>query len=113
MSILATVWGVALTGVVLKVARIDKMDRFGMVLYLALGWTALVAMPQILRSLSTAAAVLLFAGGILYTVGAILFSLHRPDPNPRVFGYHEVWHSMVIGGSLCHYVMVMLLAVGH
>src|SRR5438270_2844828 len=113
ISILATVWGVALTGVVLKVARIDKMDRFGMVLYLALGWTALVAMPQILRSLSTAAAVLLFAGGILYTVGAILFSLHRPDPNPRVFGYHEVWHSMVIGGSLCHYVMVMLLAVGH
>jgi hemolysin III len=113
ISILATVWGVALAGIVLKVARIDKMDRLGMVLYIALGWTALVAMPQILRNLSTASAVLLFAGGILYTVGAIFFALHRPDPNPRVFGYHEVWHSMVIGGTLCHYVMVMLLAVGH
>jgi hemolysin III len=56
--------------------------------------------------------VLLFAGGILYTVGAIFFALHRPNLNPKVFGYHEMWHSMVIGGSVCHYAMILLLAVG-
>lgn len=111
VSILATVWGVALAGIVLKVVQLEKMDRIGTVLYIALGWTALVAMPQILRRLNAPAAVLLFAGGVLYTVGAVFFALRRPDPNPRVFGYHEVWHSMVIAGSLCHYVMVMLLAI--
>ena len=111
ISILATVWGVALAGIALKVAHLEKMDGIGMVLYIALGWTALVAMPQIMRAVSPASAVLLFAGGVLYTVGAVFFALHRPNPNPEVFGYHEFWHSMVIGGSLCHYVMVMLLAL--
>jgi len=111
VSILASVWGVALAGITLKMVHLERMDRIGMVLYIALGWTALIALPEILRGLRPASAVLLFAGGILYTVGAVLFALRRPDPNPRVFGYHEVWHSMVIGGSLCHYVMVMLLAV--
>jgi len=111
VSILATVWGVAVIGILLKMMRIDKMDVVGMTLYLALGWTALVAMPEIVRGLRPAAIVLLFAGGLLYTVGAVLFSMHRPNPRPTVFGYHEVWHSMVIGGSLCHYVMVVLLAL--
>jgi len=111
VSILATVWGVAVIGILLKMVRIDKMDVVGMTLYLALGWTALVAMPEIVRGLRPAAIVLLFAGGLLYTVGAVLFSMHRPNPRPTVFGYHEVWHSMVIGGSLCHYVMVVLLAL--
>ena len=111
VSILATVWGVALVGIVLKLVHIEKMDRIGMVLYIGLGWTAVVALPQMIRSLGTASIVLLFTGGILYTVGAIFFALHRPDPNPRVFGYHEVWHSMVIGGSVCHYAMILLLAL--
>jgi hemolysin III len=111
ISILATVWGVAFAGIALKVLRLEKMDRIGMFLYIALGWTALVALPEILRGIGPASTVLLFTGGVLYTVGAIFFAMHRPDPNPRVFGYHEVWHSMVIGGTLCHYVMVMLLAM--
>ena len=111
VSVLAAVWGVAIVGVLLKMLRIDSMDRLGMVLYIALGWTALAAMPEIVRGLHPASIVLLFVGGVLYTVGAVLFAMHRPDPNPRVFGYHEVWHSMVIGGSLCHYAMVLLLAL--
>jgi len=112
VSILSTVWGVALVGIVLKMVHLEKMDRIGMALYIALGWTALIALPEIVRSLGTAPIVLLFAGGILYTVGAIFFALHRPHLNPRVFGYHEMWHSMVIGGSVCHYAMILLLATG-
>lgn len=110
ISILSIVWGVALVGIALKMIVLERMDLAGMILYLALGWTALVALPQLLPSLDAAGIALLFAGGMLYTVGAILFALGRPDPNPRVFGYHEVWHSMVIGGSVCHYVVVLLLA---
>jgi hemolysin III len=53
----------------------------------------------------------MFSGGVLYTVGAIIFGLRRPDPNPAVFGYHEVWHSMVIGASLCHYALILLLVI--
>jgi len=111
ISILSAVWGTALLGVLLMMVRIERMDRAGMVLYLALGWTALVALPQLLSNLSAPSIVLLFAGGVLYTVGAVIFALHRPDPNPRVFGYHEVWHSLVIGGSVCHYATIMLLAL--
>jgi hemolysin III len=110
VSILASVWGVALAGIVLKIVRLERMHRAGMVLYLALGWTAIVALPQVLKHLDGVRIGLLFAGGVLYTVGAIMFALRRPDPNPRAFGYHEVWHSMVIGGSVCHYAMIMLLA---
>jgi hemolysin III len=112
IAILATVWGVALVGILLKMIHLEKMDRIGMVLYIALGWTALIALPEIMRSLGPAPIVLLFTGGVLYTVGAIFFALHRPNLNPKVFGYHEMWHSMVIGGSACHYAMILLLAVG-
>jgi hemolysin III len=113
VSILATVWGVALVGIALKMIHLEKMDRIGMGLYIALGWTALIALPEIARNLRPAPLVLLFAGGILYTVGAIFFGLHRPHLNPKVFGYHEMWHSMVIGGSVCHYAMILLLVGAH
>lgn len=111
VSILATVWSVALFGILLKMLRIDRMRRMGMVLYLALGWTAIVALPQIVRSLDPVKIALMLAGGLLYTVGAILFALHRPSLNPSVFGYHEMWHSLVIGGTVCHYAMILLLAL--
>ncbi|MCA1834278.1 MAG: hemolysin III family protein [Actinomycetota bacterium] len=112
ISILVSVWTVALVGVVLKLVRLDRMHAFGMVLYIALGWTAVIALPEVVRNVSAAGIALLFIGGILYTSGAIMFAKHKPDPNPRVFGYHEVWHSMVIGGTICHYTMIMMLALG-
>ena len=55
---------------------------------------------------------LLFAGGILYTAGAVVLARRRPDPRPSVFGYHEIWHSMVIGGSMCHYALILLIVLG-
>jgi hemolysin III len=110
ISILASVWGVALAGIALKMLRIERVDRMGSMLYIALGWTAIVALPEVMRHMSAAGMALLFAGGILYTTGAIMFGRRRPNPNPRVFGYHEVWHSFVIGGSLCHYAMILMLA---
>jgi hemolysin III len=52
---------------------------------------------------------LLIAGGLLYTVGAVVLARNRPDPRPQVFGYHEVWHSFVVGASSCHFMLVLLL----
>jgi hemolysin III len=111
VSILAAVWGVAAIGVTLKMTRLKAASRAGTAMYVALGWTAIVAMPQLVRDLSASAIALLFIGGALYTTGAIIYALRRPDPDPRVFGYHELYHSFVIVGSLCHYAMIMSLAV--
>jgi len=112
ISMLVVVWGIAAIGIMLKVFRFRGGNIASSGLYIALGWLAVITMPQLIHTLGLAAILLLFIGGVLYTAGAIMFALHRPDPNPRVFGYHEVWHSFVIGGSACHYVVVLLLALG-
>jgi hemolysin III len=107
--ILAVVWGGTVAGIVLKMVRIDGFHALTGTLYIALGWVAVLGFPQIVRGLSAPAVALLLSGGILYTLGAIVLARRRPDPLPETFGYHEVWHSMVIGGSVCHYVVVFLV----
>lgn len=111
VSILAAVWGCAAIGVALKITRLRAASRAGTVMYVALGWTAIIALPQLVRQLTVIEVMLLFLGGALYTAGAIVYALHKPDPNPRVFGFHEVYHSLVIGGSLCHYAVILRLSV--
>ena len=78
-------------------------------MYLALGWLAVVATPELLRSLAPVEVALLVTGGLLYTVGAVVLGCHRPDPRPAVFGYHEVWHTFVVGAGLCHFALVLML----
>ena len=111
VSILATVWGVAAVGVVLKMLKLRAASRAGTAMYVALGWTAIIAIPQLVRNLNAVEIAFLFVGGALYTTGAIVYALRKPDPNPRVFGYHEVYHALVIVGSLFHYAVIMQLAV--
>ncbi len=111
--VLAAVWTVAAGGIALKFFRIDGLKALGATLYIGLGWVVVLASPQLFGHLSWEASVLLVSGGLLYTSGAIVLAGHRPDPSPRVFGYHEVWHSMVIGGSLCHYVAITLVLLAH
>jgi hemolysin III len=108
-AVLATVWGVAAIGIALKMFRIDGLKALGATLYIGLGWVVVIASPQLFGRLSWEATTLVITGGVLYTAGAIVLAAHRPDPSPKVFGYHEVWHSMVIGGSLCHYVAIFLV----
>ena len=109
-TVLVVVWAGALIGITLRLAT-GGLSALQQTLYLSLGWIAVFTLPLMVRELGWVEIALLFAGGIFYTVGAIMFALRKPDPNPQVFGYHEVWHSMVIGGSLCHYVLVLLLIV--
>jgi len=93
----------------IKLLSIDRLRVLGGAMYIVLGWLVIIALPQIVHGLSPTGLALLFAGGVLYTAGAIVLWRRWPDPNPRWFGYHEVWHSMVVGGSLCHYAAIMLL----
>jgi hemolysin III len=75
-------------------------------LYIALGWVSLGAAPQLIRHLTVGQLVLIGVGGVLYTVGAIFLATNWPDPFPRVFGYHEVWHVLVVAAVVCHFVAI-------
>jgi hemolysin III len=78
-------------------------------LYVVLGWLAVLALPQLVRRLPTAATALMVVGGLLYTVGALVLARRRPDPAPAVFGYHEVWHAFMVAAAACHYAMILLI----
>jgi hemolysin III len=109
--LLAVVWGGAAAGIALKMFQIDRFRVLTGALYVALGWAAILAGPQLIHGLNTASLTLVLVGGLLYTTGAIVLLRRRPDPVPARFGYHEVWHSMVVSASACHYVAVLLLVL--
>jgi hemolysin III len=107
--LLAMVWGGALAGIVMKMTRIERFRVATGILYVTVGWAAVVFAPQLIRGLSRPSLLLILAGGVLYTSGAIVLFRNRPDPAPATVGYHEIWHAMVIAASACHYVAVLLL----
>jgi hemolysin III len=109
VALLAAVWAGAVLGIALKLARIDGFRVATAALYMGLGWLAVVALPQLVRGMPARALVLTVAGGLLYTAGAIVFALRRPDPSPAVFGYHEVWHAFMVAAAACHSAMIALL----
>ncbi|MGH3926053.1 MAG: PAQR family membrane homeostasis protein TrhA [Pseudonocardiaceae bacterium] len=109
ITLLALAWSGAAVGVLITVLRLERWGAVGFVMYLVLGWLAIVATPQLLHSLSRPELALLVIGGLLYTVGAVVLARRRPDPRPAVFGYHEVWHTFVVGANACHFALVALL----
>jgi hemolysin III len=109
ITMLALAWTGAAVGVLVTVLRLERWHRVGFVMYLAMGWLAVIATPQLVHSLSGVELTLLITGGLLYTVGAVILASNRPDPRPAVFGYHEVWHTFVVGAGVCHFALVMLL----
>src|SRR4051794_31634554 len=109
ISLLAIVWTVAVVGVTLALARFGALHRAGGYLYIGMGWIVVIALPAVVTSLGGAELALLFAGGVLYTLGAIGLRLQRPNPRPLVFGYHEVWHAMTVAAAACHFTLVAML----
>ena len=109
MTLLALAWAGAAVGILVTATRLLRWHGVGFVMYLVLGWLAAIAAPQLVRSLSGAELALLVAGGLLYTLGAVVIASNRPDPRPAVFGYHELWHSFVVGAGACHFTLVLLL----
>jgi hemolysin III len=109
--VLAVVWGGALAGIVLELAWARAPRWLGGAVYLALGWVAVVAMPQLFARLGVAGGLLIVAGGLVYSAGALVYARRRPDPVPAVFGYHEVFHLLVIVGVAAHFLAISLFAV--
>jgi len=107
--ILSVVWAGAVGGITLKLIRIDGFSVLTAALYMAMGWLALVALPQLLREMPPPALVLTIVGGLLYTAGAIVFAIRRPDPAPAVFGYHEIWHAFMVAAAACHFAMIAIV----
>ena len=107
--VLGIVWTGAVVGIVLKLITIDGFSRVGGTLYIALGWIGIAALPEILSQSEALPLVLTFIGGLMYTAGTVVLLRRRPDPKPLVFGYHEIWHSLVIAASTCHYAAISVL----
>jgi hemolysin III len=107
-TMLAVVWTGAAGMVVLKQAFPGRFVGLAGVMYIVLGWAAVAGIAQFITSLSTAALTLVVAGGVLYTGGALVLNRHWPDPDPLVFGYHEVWHVFMTSAATCHYVAILL-----
>jgi hemolysin III len=105
-ALLIAVWAGALGGIVMKVVWLDAPKAVVAAVYVALGWLAIIAVPQVASSAGVAALTLVVCGGVLYTLGAIVYAARRPDPAPTVFGYHEIFHVLVIAAAALHYVAV-------
>ena len=106
--LLAIVWGFAIAGILIKAFWVFCPKWVSSVLYIGMGWTCVLAFTQLLNSLSPAAFGWLLAGGIIYTVGGVIYALKLPIFNRKHknFGSHEIFHLFVMGGSLCHFVVM-------
>jgi hemolysin III len=104
--ILVVVWVGALAGIVLKLVWIDAPNWLAATIYVLLGWVAVAAAPGLVSELGITASGMVGLGGVLYTAGAVVYARHRPDPVPAVFGYHEVFHVLVILAAGLQYAVI-------
>ncbi len=99
-AILVLVWALAIAGVIIAVFMLNLPRWVGSALYIGMGWVSIFALPSLVQSLGWGPVWLLIAGGVLYTIGGIIYALKRPNPFPRVLGFHEIFHLFVIAGSV-------------
>ena len=109
--ILIVVWAGALAGVLMKLVWIDAPKALVAVTYIMLGWVALAAFPDMIERLGVTASTLVAVGGLLYTLGALVYAFQRPNPAPSVFGYHEVFHALVILAAAIQYAVIAFYVI--
>jgi hemolysin III len=109
--ILFSVWGCAAAGVVLNLAWWNAPKPVTAAVYLSTGWIAILAFPQLWEQLGPLGFGLVALGGVLYTAGAVVYARRRPDPSPEVFGYHEIFHLLVIAAAACQFAAVAIYAL--
>lgn len=110
-SVLAVVWSGAVLAAITKICWVRSPKWLSVVIGIALGWVAVVALPELARNEGLPPLFLLAAGGIAYTAGAVVYALRKPDPLPRVFGYHELFHALTILALGCQYVAIAFFIV--
>lgn len=110
-AILIAVWVGAVVGAVVEILWVEHPKWVAAIVYVSLGWIAVVPFPKLWAELGAAGALLIAAGGLLYTLGAVVYATQRPNPSPRVFGYHEVFHAFVIAAAAAHFAAVAFFAL--
>jgi hemolysin III len=110
-AVLVAVWSGAAIGVAIELFWTGSPKWVSVIIYLAVGWIGAIAFPQIVGTAGVFAGLLIATGGILYTVGAVVYATQRPDPNPTYFGYHEVFHLFVIGAAATHFAAIAFFAL--
>jgi hemolysin III len=111
-TLLAFAWTIAVAGIPFKILFIDAPTWISTAIYLAMGYMALAAAVPLISAVSLSGMGWLAAGGVAYTVGAVIFTRQRPDPFPGVFGHHEIWHLLVLAGSGCHFGFMVNYVAG-
>ncbi len=106
-GLLSLIWVLALCGVLLKLFWMDAPRWLSVILYLGMGWVAVIAAPALFRAVPVGGMAWVLAGGLTYSTGALVYALRRPNLVPGVFGFHEVWHLFVMAGSACHFWAVL------
>jgi hemolysin III len=110
--LLISVWVGATGGLAMALLGIAEKRVIGLVSYIALGWAAMAGLPGLANGLSTRDLALVIVGGVLYTAGAVMLGLKWPAPRARIFGYHEVWHVLVLAGVICHFIPIFTVVGG-
>lgn len=110
--LLAVVWIGALAGVAFRAFWVDVRRWLSTTLYVIVGWVAIFFLPELIDGAGVAAVGLIALGGILYTIGAVVYAIKRPNPSPNWFGFHEVFHSLTIAAFSVHYVAVWMVVTG-
>ncbi len=110
-ALLIAVWGGALAGTLVELIWVDHPKWVAAVVYIVVGAIGVVGFPAIIAETGVGAGVLIGLGGILYVTGAVVYAAGRPDPNPNVFGYHEIFHVLVIAAAAAHFAAVALFAL--
>lgn len=110
-SIFGVIWGLFVVGALTKVFWLHQPRWFSVALYLAMGWTAVVAIVPLLDAFAARPLLLMLAGGLFYSVGAVIYGVKRPDPWPRWMGFHGLWHLFVLAGAGMHYWFVYAYVV--
>lgn len=106
-SLFGVVWGAALAGTIVNLCFRSLPRWVSASIYVGMGWTAVVAIVPIVHAFPASALLWLFAGGLLYTTGAAVYATRWPNPFPRVFGFHEIFHVFVLGGSIAHLIFML------
>jgi hemolysin III len=110
-ELLSAVWGLAVVGAVVRNVWLEAPPWVTAAVYIGAGWAALAVLPSLWDRLGPTIFALLIAGGLVYSSGAVVYATHRPDPFPAVFGYHEVFHALVIGAGLVFYAAVLAVVL--
>lgn len=106
LTFLAIIWSVAIAGIIFKVFWMNAPRWINTGIYIGMGWMAVIIIMPLLNKLPSSAIFWLFAGGVAYTVGAIIYGMKWPKKNAKWFGFHEIFHVFVLVGSLCHFIMM-------